>query len=63
LKDAQLAGSAAPRATFPSRYPLMRLDHIFVTDDLIVKKAAVLENRLTRVASDHLPLLAEIGFA
>ncbi|NEH99957.1 endonuclease/exonuclease/phosphatase family protein (plasmid) [Rhizobium johnstonii] len=63
LKDAQLAGSAAPRATFPSRYPLMRLDHIFVTDDLIVKKAAVLENRLTRIASDHLPLLAEIGFA
>jgi len=63
LKDAQLAGSNAPRATFPSRYPLMRLDHIFVTEDLIVKQAAVLENRLTRVASDHLPLLAEIGFA
>jgi endonuclease/exonuclease/phosphatase family metal-dependent hydrolase len=41
----------------------MRLDHIFVTDDLIVKQAAVLENRLTRIASDHLPLLAEIGFA
>ncbi|MBB4234643.1 endonuclease/exonuclease/phosphatase family metal-dependent hydrolase [Rhizobium esperanzae] len=63
LKDAQLAGSTAPRATFPARYPLMRLDHIFVTDDLVVKRAAVLENRLTRVASDHLPLLAEIGFA
>ncbi|OBY05927.1 endonuclease [Rhizobium leguminosarum bv. trifolii] len=63
LKDAQLAGDAAPRATFPSRYPLMRLDHIFVSDDLIVKQAAVLQNRLTRVASDHLPLFAEIGFA
>ncbi|ARO33964.1 endonuclease/exonuclease/phosphatase family protein (plasmid) [Rhizobium sp. NXC14] len=63
LKDAQLTGPGAPRATFPSRYPLMRLDHIFVTDDLVVKKAVVLENRLTRIASDHLPLLAEIGFA
>jgi endonuclease/exonuclease/phosphatase family metal-dependent hydrolase len=41
----------------------MRLDHIFVSDDLIVKQAAVLQNRLTRVASDHLPLFAEIGFA
>jgi endonuclease/exonuclease/phosphatase family metal-dependent hydrolase len=40
----------------------MRLDHIFVTDDLVVKKAAVLETRLARIASDHLPLLAEIDF-
>lgn len=63
LKDAQLAGPRAPRATFPARYPLMRLDHIFVSDDLVVHSATVLENRLTRVASDHLPLLAEIGFA
>ncbi|PCK80450.1 endonuclease/exonuclease/phosphatase family protein [Rhizobium sophoriradicis] len=63
LKDALLGGKAAPRATFPSRYPLMRLDHIFVTDDLVVKRATVLQNRLTRVASDHLPLFAEISFA
>lgn len=63
LKDAQLAGPRAPRATFPARYPLMRLDHIFVSDDLAVHSATVLENRLTKVASDHLPLLAEIGFA
>ncbi|EJT02205.1 endonuclease/exonuclease/phosphatase family protein [Rhizobium sp. CCGE 510] len=63
LKDAQRAGKARPRATYPSRYPLMRLDHIFVSDDLIVKQATVLDNRLTRVASDHLPLLAEITFA
>ncbi|ARM92352.1 endonuclease/exonuclease/phosphatase family protein (plasmid) [Rhizobium sp. CIAT894] len=63
LKDAQLAGSTAARATFPARYPLMRIDHIFVTDDLVVKRSAVMESRLTRVASDHLPLLAEIGFA
>ncbi|MBX4937420.1 endonuclease/exonuclease/phosphatase family protein [Rhizobium binae] len=63
LKDAQIGGKAAPRATFPSRYPLMRLDHIFVTDDLVVNRATVLQNRLTRVASDHLPLFAEISFS
>ncbi|MBX4867613.1 endonuclease/exonuclease/phosphatase family protein [Rhizobium bangladeshense] len=63
LTDAQLAGNAAPRATFPSRYPLMRLDHIFVTNDLVVERASVLETRLTRVASDHLPLVADISFA
>ncbi|WP_434730230.1 endonuclease/exonuclease/phosphatase family protein [Rhizobium binae] len=63
LNDAQIGGKAAPRATFPSRYPLMRLDHIFVTDDLVVNRATVLQNRLTRVASDHLPLFAEISFS
>ncbi|MDO3433873.1 endonuclease/exonuclease/phosphatase family protein [Rhizobium sp. CBN3] len=63
LRDAQLAGGDAPKATFPSRYPLMRLDHIFVTDDLVVRRAMVLQTRLTKVASDHLPLLAEISFA
>ncbi|MBX4926640.1 endonuclease/exonuclease/phosphatase family protein [Rhizobium binae] len=63
LKDAQIGGKAAPRSTFPSRYPLMRLDHIFVTDDLVVNRATVLQNRLTRVASDHLPLFAEISFS
>jgi len=63
LKDAQLTGAAAPRATFPSRYPLMRLDHIFVSHQLTVKKATVLETRLARIASDHLPLLADIGFS
>ncbi|MBB3660884.1 endonuclease/exonuclease/phosphatase family metal-dependent hydrolase [Rhizobium sp. BK650] len=62
LKDAQLTGKAAPKATFPSRLPLMRLDHIFVTGDLTVKSAAVLGTRLARIASDHLPLRAEVGF-
>ena len=35
LRDAQraLAGHR-PRATFPSRLPLLRLDHVFVSDDL-----------------------------
>ncbi|MBX5132109.1 endonuclease/exonuclease/phosphatase family protein [Rhizobium lentis] len=63
LKDAQIAAGGAPKATFPARYPLMRLDHIFVTEDLVVQRATVLQTRLTRVASDHLPLLAEISFA
>jgi endonuclease/exonuclease/phosphatase family metal-dependent hydrolase len=60
LKDVQLSGNQPAKPTFPSRYPLIRLDHIFVSADLAVTSAAVLRNRLTSLASDHLPLVAEI---
>ncbi|MEF0943704.1 endonuclease/exonuclease/phosphatase family protein [Rhizobium sp. BR 362] len=67
LKDVQLSGNQPPRPTFPSRYPLMRLDHIFVSPDLAVLGTTVPRNRLTSLASDHLPLIADIdlgdGFA
>lgn len=50
-------------ATFPSRLPLLRLDrialrHLRSTDP--ASRAQRIENRLTRVASDHLPLVADI---
>ncbi|MFS8056900.1 endonuclease/exonuclease/phosphatase family protein [Rhizobium sp. BR 317] len=61
LKDVQLSGNQPARPTFPSRYPLMRLDHVFVSADLAVLGASVPRNRLTSLASDHLPLIAEIG--
>ena len=38
----------------------MRLDHVFVTEDIEVISTEVVRNRLTRLASDHLPLVAEI---
>jgi endonuclease/exonuclease/phosphatase family metal-dependent hydrolase len=60
LRDAQLAGGGAASPTFPSRFPIMRLDHVFVTEDIEVISTEVVRNRLTRLASDHLPLVAEI---
>jgi endonuclease/exonuclease/phosphatase family metal-dependent hydrolase len=61
LRDAQLSnptGEAQP--TFHTRAPLLRLDHVFVTKSLEVVAAAPVRNSLTRVASDHFPLLAEL---
>lgn len=49
------------RGTFPSRFPLVRLDHIFVSLGLDVVRVEVSSGRLTRMASDHLPLLAELA--
>lgn len=60
LKDAQLQLKAKPRPTFPSRLPLLRLDHVFVGDGINVGDCTVHSSALARVASDHLPILAEL---
>ncbi|MFP5077178.1 endonuclease/exonuclease/phosphatase family protein [Rhizobium sp. YIM 134829] len=46
--------------TFPSRLPLLRLDHLFVSPEVEVVAAEAVRTPLTRLASDHLPLLAEL---
>jgi endonuclease/exonuclease/phosphatase family metal-dependent hydrolase len=53
---------ARPRAgaTFPSRLPLLRLDHVFTSQQIDVEDVRVLRDRLSRVASDHLPLEATL---
>lgn len=62
LRAVQPVGARRPKATFPSRFPLLRLDHVFVNDRLDVTGLDVIDNPLARRASDHLPLLARIGF-
>lgn len=44
--------------TFPSRWPLMRLDRIYASRDLRIKSAWT--DRNARVYSDHLPVIADI---
>ncbi|PVE25697.1 endonuclease [Microvirga sp. KLBC 81] len=61
LRDAQLSNShGEPQPTFHTRAPVLRLDHVFVTRSIEVMNAAPVRNALTRVASDHFPLLAEL---
>lgn len=45
------------RPTFPSRFPLLRLDHLFCDHGVDLLDLSVLSTPLARVASDHLPLL------
>lgn len=51
-----------PRRTFLSRYPLGRIDHIFIGSGIEVTKIEVPRTELVRKASDHLPLVAELRF-
>lgn len=46
--------------TFPSFLPVRRLDHIFVTPHFEVVHVEAPANQLTRRASDHLPLVADL---
>src|SRR5688572_30702075 len=48
-------------ATFPSTMPLLRLDHIFVTSAVEIVAMHPVRTPLTRIASDHLPLMMEFN--
>ena len=51
----------APGASFPAARPMARLDRIAVGHGLHLKDAGLIDGRTERIASDHLPLWAEVG--
>ena len=59
FRDAQklLAGRTTP--TFPSMFPMLRIDHVFVGRAIRVRRAWASTSPLARTASDHLPLIVE----
>jgi len=61
LADAQCSlNGHRPRHTFFARYPIGRIDHVFVSREFEVVTVEVPRNDLTRRASDHLPLVVEL---
>lgn len=59
LTDCAVAhGDTSP--TFPSRFPLVRLDRAFVSAALSVERCAPHRSPLARKASDHLPLVVDV---
>ena len=64
LKDARsLVRSVRNTATFPSPMPGLRIDHVFVRGGVKVDRVRTPEDALSRVASDHLPLVVDIRLA
>jgi endonuclease/exonuclease/phosphatase family metal-dependent hydrolase len=51
-----------PNATWFGRYPVSQIDHIFITPQFQIKEVFVPRTSLDAVASDHLPLVADISF-
>ena len=61
LRDVRTFVSPAPSLrTFPTRLPLLAVDHILVNEGFDVKSVRVVRNSATRIASDHFPLVAEL---
>jgi endonuclease/exonuclease/phosphatase family metal-dependent hydrolase len=63
LDGARRPGVARPGPTYPTRYPALRIDHLFVTPSVTVRRLEVPRTALSRVASDHLPLVMDFELA
>jgi endonuclease/exonuclease/phosphatase family metal-dependent hydrolase len=47
--------------TWPAQLPFWCIDHMFVSKDVVVHGVQVVRDGFARVASDHLPLVAELS--
>jgi len=60
LADAALV-TRSSRPTFPSAFPLVRLDRAYVGPAVRVLACTVHDSPLTRLASDHLPVVVDVA--
>lgn len=61
LRDARGKGRKKV-GTWPSARPLLCIDHLFVSSEFRVTSCGVTQTAESRVASDHLPLVAELDW-
>lgn len=55
-------GSQNHLPTWYSHYPMGRIDHVFVSDEFSVLDIGVNASKLSRLASDHLPLIVDLEY-
>lgn len=61
LRDARtFVNPRPPLKTFPTRFPLLAVDHILVNERWRVDSVAVTRNAATKIASDHFPVVADL---
>jgi endonuclease/exonuclease/phosphatase family metal-dependent hydrolase len=48
------------RRTYPGFFPVLHLDHIYFSGAVEIRRVELPRTRLALVASDHLPLVADI---
>jgi endonuclease/exonuclease/phosphatase family metal-dependent hydrolase len=63
LADSQrLFGLKPTLKTFPSGFPAIRIDHVFVSPHIRITGVKIAFSPLARMASDHLPLIVDFEF-
>jgi endonuclease/exonuclease/phosphatase family metal-dependent hydrolase len=60
LKSVELGRFLKRRRTYPGLFPILHLDHIYYAGKLDVVSVSLPRTRVSLVASDHLPLVADI---
>jgi endonuclease/exonuclease/phosphatase family metal-dependent hydrolase len=60
MKSVDLGSYMTTRRTYPGLFPLLHLDHIYYAGRLDIVGIELPRTRLSLVASDHLPLVADI---
>ena len=60
LFDVESFDGKPTNSTYFSPFPVTRLDHIFVTNEWRAVNPQVIDSRMARIASDHLPLLVDL---
>jgi endonuclease/exonuclease/phosphatase family metal-dependent hydrolase len=54
-------GKDKTKKTWPSRFPVFRIDHVFIPKSSRALSAEVPKNSLTKTASDHLPVIVDLA--
>jgi endonuclease/exonuclease/phosphatase family metal-dependent hydrolase len=64
LQSIDLSKHLSRRRTYPGFFPVLHLDHIYYEGKVEVLKVSLPRDRMALIASDHLPLVADlrIGF-
>lgn len=60
LKSVDLGNYLKRRRTYPGLFPLLHLDHIYYAGRIEILGVELPRTRLSLVASDHLPLVADV---
>jgi len=63
LRDVRELIQAKGIRTFPTRFPALGIDHIFVNEAVQPLSLIVHRSSLARIASDHFPLVAEFALS
>lgn len=60
LQSIDLRAHLRRRRTYPGVFPVLHLDHIYYEGSVEVIKVELPRTRISLIASDHLPLVAEL---
>ena len=56
-------GARKAKPSFPGRMPTLRIDHVWLRGRAHIENVEVVRTPLSRVASDHLPIVVDIDIA